>query len=137
MAFQTVAPPPNFHHSPVQVLAAIFMASSSNPFAGSPGVAPSGPGAEPSGARAPEIEGVDNGEDPGAASETEDDNVAKENVVPENAPENLAGQVDPDAEGSQEITEGDAGADGADATEDAPTEGEGPAADAETHGLHA
>lgn len=70
----------------------------------------------------PEVEGIDNGEDPGAASETEDDNVSEGNVVPENAPENLAGQVDPDAEGGQELEA---------ETEGAPTEGEGPAADAD------
>ena len=37
MAFQTVPPPPYFHHSPVQVLAAISMALFSKPLAGSPG----------------------------------------------------------------------------------------------------
>ena len=37
MAFQAVPPPPYFHHSPFQVLAAISMALFSKPLAGSPG----------------------------------------------------------------------------------------------------
>src|SRR5262245_19361629 len=37
MPFHTVPPPPYFHHSPLQVFAAISIAGLSKPFAGSPG----------------------------------------------------------------------------------------------------
>jgi hypothetical protein len=37
IAFQTVPPPPYFHHSPAQVFAAICIASFSKPSAGLPG----------------------------------------------------------------------------------------------------
>ena len=37
MASQTVPPPPSFHHSPLQVLAAIAIALFSNGLDGSPG----------------------------------------------------------------------------------------------------